>query len=114
MECATRGGRGLARSLQRRRPPSRRSRARAGWSDRTRSATERRRRGRFQLVDSATTTAAKVERHLDHSRLRANGAAPHHEMLVTATPKHFDRIAANIFGDRVQAQEVQRWEKQTT
>ena len=70
--------------------------------------------GRFQLVDSATTTAAKVERHLDHSRLRANGAAPHHEILVTATPKHFDRIAANIFGDRVQAQEVQLWEKQTT
>jgi glutamate racemase len=70
--------------------------------------------GRFQLVDSAITTAAKVERHLDHSRLRAEGGAPKHEILVTATPMQFDRIAANLFGDRVGAQEVQIWEKQTT
>jgi len=70
--------------------------------------------GRFQLVDSATTTAAKVERHLDHSRLRADGGAPQHEILVTATPMQFDRIAANLFGDPVRAQEVQIWEKQTT
>jgi glutamate racemase len=70
--------------------------------------------GRFQLVDSATTTAAKVERHLDHSRLRAGDAAPGHEILVTAVPQQFDRVAANIFGDRVRAQEVQLWEKQTT
>jgi len=69
---------------------------------------------RFQLVDSATTTAAKVERHLDHSRLRADGGAPQHEILVTATPMQFDRIAANLFGDPVRAQEVQIWEKQTT
>lgn len=70
--------------------------------------------GRFQLVDSATTTAAKVERHLDHSRLRANGAEPQHEILVTSIPQHFDQIAANIFGDPVRAQEVQIWEKETT
>jgi glutamate racemase len=70
--------------------------------------------GSFTLVDSATTTAAKVERHLDHSRLRAAGAEPRHEILVTAVPHHFDRIAANIFGDAVHAQEVQLWEKQTT
>jgi len=69
---------------------------------------------RFELVDSATTTAAKVERHLDHSRLRANGSAPRHEILVTSVPQHFDQVAANIFGDRVGAQEVQLWEKQTT
>ena len=69
---------------------------------------------RFQLVDSATTTAAKVERHLDHSRLRANGAEPRHEILVTSVPQHFDQIAANIFGDPVHAQEVQIWEKQRT
>jgi glutamate racemase len=68
----------------------------------------------FTLVDSATTTAAKVERHLDHSRLRAAGAEPRHEILVTAVPQQFDRIAANIFGDPVRAQEVQLWEKQTT
>jgi len=70
--------------------------------------------GGFTLVDSATTTAAKVERHLDHSRLRAAEAEPRHEILVTAVPQQFDRIAANIFGDAVRAQEVQLWEKQTT
>jgi len=70
--------------------------------------------GRFQLVDSATTTAAKVQRHLDHSRLRAGEATPEHEILVTAVPQQFDRIAANIFGEGVRAQEVQLWEKQTT
>ena len=70
--------------------------------------------GGFTLVDSATTTAAKVERHLDHSRLRAAGDEPRHEILVTAVPHQFDRIAANIFGDAVHAQEVQLWEKQTT
>src|SRR3982075_2092050 len=70
--------------------------------------------GRFQLVDSATTTAAKVARHLDHSLLLADGDAPPHEILVTAVPQHFDRIAAHLFGDRIRAQEVQIWEKQTT
>jgi len=70
--------------------------------------------GRFQLVDSATTTAAKVERHLDHSRLRADGGTPEHEVLVTAVPEHFDRIAANLFGEAIHAQEVQLWEKQPT
>ncbi len=70
--------------------------------------------GRFQLVDSATTTAAKVERHLDHSRLRAGDGTPRHEILVTAVPQQFDRIAANIFGDDVHAQEVQLWENQAT
>jgi hypothetical protein len=33
---------------------------------------------------------------------------------VTAVPQHFDRIAAHLFGDRIRAQEVQIWEKQTT
>jgi hypothetical protein len=28
---------------------------------------------------------------------------------VTAVPHQFDRIAANIFGDAVHAQEVQLW-----
>jgi len=70
--------------------------------------------GQFQLVDSATTTADKVERHLDHSRLRATGESPRHEILVTAVPQHFEGIAANLFGDRVKAQEVQIWQKQAT
>jgi glutamate racemase len=69
---------------------------------------------RFHIVDSATTTAAKVVRHLEHSRLRANGGAPEHEILVTAVPQQFDRIAANLFGDPIRAQEVHIWEKQTT
>src|SRR5438128_11568494 len=56
------------------------------------------------LVDYATTTADKVERHLDHSRLRATGESPRHEILVTAVPQHFEGIAANLFGDRVRAQ----------
>jgi len=70
--------------------------------------------GQFELVDSATTTAAKVERHLEHSRLRAEGGAPRHEVLVTDVPEHFDRIAANLFGEAIHAQEVQLWEKQPT
>jgi glutamate racemase len=70
--------------------------------------------GRFTLVDSATPTAAKVERHLDHSRLRATDANPRHEVLVTAVPQRFDEIAANLFGEAIEAEEVQIWEKQRT
>src|SRR4029077_19334253 len=51
----------------------------------------------FHLVDSATPTAGKGERMLDHSRLRADGGAPHHEVLVTAMPEHFHAVASNIF-----------------
>jgi glutamate racemase len=70
--------------------------------------------GRFTLVDSATPTAAKVERHLDHSRLRATEGSPRHEVLVTAVPQHFEEIAANLFGDAIEAEEVQIWERQRT
>ena len=66
----------------------------------------------FMLVDSALTTAAKVERHLDHSRLRADSSEPQHEVLVTAVPQHFHDIAANIFGETVEAEEVRIWEQQ--
>ena len=66
----------------------------------------------FNLVDSALTTAAKVERHLDHSRLRADSTEPHHEVLVTAVPQHFHDVAANIFGETVDAEEVRIWEQQ--
>jgi len=70
----------------------------------------------FQLVDSATTTAHKVERMLDHSRLRADGsdgaAEPAHEVLVTAMPEHFHAVASNIFGEAVEAEEVRIWEEQ--
>ena len=70
--------------------------------------------GTFTLIDSATTTAAKVERHLEHSRMRATDGTPRHEVLVTATPKRFDEIAANFFGAAIRAEEVQIWEPQKT
>jgi glutamate racemase len=70
--------------------------------------------GSFELIDSATTTASKVERHLDHSRLRAAEGNPRHEVLVTAVPQHFDEIAANLFGEAIEAEEVQIWEPQKT
>lgn len=68
--------------------------------------------GAFHLVDSATTTASKVERHLDHSRLRADGSQPEHQVLVTAVPQTFNEIAANLFGEALQAEEVHIWEQQ--
>ena len=70
--------------------------------------------GLFELVDSATTTASKVERHLEHSRLRATEANPGHEVLVTDFPERFDEIAANLFGEAIEAEEVQIWERQKT
>lgn len=70
--------------------------------------------GCFEMVDSATTTAAKVERHLEHSRLRADGDVPRHEVLVTAVPQRFDEIAANLFGEAIEAEEVRIWQESTT
>jgi glutamate racemase len=69
--------------------------------------------GAFELIDSATTTADKVERHLDHSRLRGGGAEPLHEVLVTGVPEHFHEVAANLFGEAIEAQEVRIWEEST-
>jgi glutamate racemase len=68
--------------------------------------------GSFALIDSATTTASKVERHLEHSRLRATDGSPRHEVLVTGVPQRFDEIAANLFGEAIDAEEVQVWEPQ--
>jgi glutamate racemase len=68
--------------------------------------------GAFELIDSASTTAAKVERMLDHSRLRADGEEPRHEVLVTAVPEHFNQIASNLFGETIEAEEVRIWEEQ--
>ena len=66
----------------------------------------------FTLVDSAATTAAKVERYLDHARMRAGDGRPRHELLVTAVPNRFQEVAAILFGAEVPAaQEVQIWEK---
>ncbi|MDQ6774514.1 MAG: glutamate racemase [Candidatus Dormibacteraeota bacterium] len=64
--------------------------------------------GVFNLVDSASTTAAVVERRLDHARMRAGAGAvaPAHELLVTAVPDGLDEIAAILFGRRVAPTEV--------
>ena len=59
--------------------------------------------GVFTLVDSAETTAAMVERRLDHARLRAergDGAAEN-ELLVTALPERFDEVTRILFGQSV-------------
>ncbi len=47
----------------------------------------------FVVVDSAETTAAMVERRLDHARMRAQGSPVRHQLLVTAsrTPAPADR-----------------------
>jgi len=35
-------------------------------------------------------------------------------VLVTAVPQRFDEIAANLFGDAIEAEEVEIWERQKT
>jgi glutamate racemase len=67
----------------------------------------------FSLVDSAETTAAMVERRLDHARMRAeDGDQPAaHELLVTAVPDRFDEIAQILFGGRVPAvRQINLWD----
>jgi glutamate racemase len=67
--------------------------------------------GAFELVDSAETTAAKVERLLEHARMRAEGEEPRHELLVTAVPDRFVEIAATLFGGDVpEWREVNLWD----
>ena len=58
--------------------------------------------GAFTLVDSAATTAATVERRLDHARMRATAGdgAVGHEMLVTAVPERFEEVSGILFGER--------------
>jgi glutamate racemase len=77
-----------------------------------RPAIERVYPGRFVLVDSASTTAAMVERRLDRARMRAepgDGQAPH-ELLVTAWPERLGEVVGIIFGSRAPAvREVELW-----
>jgi glutamate racemase len=66
----------------------------------------------FAIVDSARTTAAVVERRLDHARMRAqpDGSAPRHELLVTAVPEQFNQVAEVLFRERVpEVGEVRLW-----
>lgn len=59
--------------------------------------------GAFRLVDSAETTAAMVERRLDHARMRAGSGrrAPMHELRVTAVPQRFYEVGEILFGGRI-------------
>lgn len=68
--------------------------------------------GAFQLVDSAQTTAAMVERRLDHARMRASrDAAPDHEILVTSIPERFNEVAEIVFGEKVpEIREINPWD----
>ena len=78
-----------------------------------RAAIERVHPGVFTLVDSASTTAAMVERRLDHARMRAgSGDGPvTHDLLVTAVPERFSEVAGILFGERVQEpRQLDLWE----
>lgn len=62
-------------------------------------AIERAYPGVFQVVDSAQTTADMVRRRLEHARMRAEpDALARHELVVTARPDHFRRVARSLFG----------------
>jgi glutamate racemase len=67
--------------------------------------------GAFRLVDSAETTAAMVERRLDHARMRADGSSPPaHELLVTAVPEGFSRVGQVLIGERMsEVRELALW-----
>ncbi len=63
--------------------------------------------GRLQIVDSAETTAARVERILRVNRLRSGlntAAAP--RILVTATPERFVEMTRLLFGAAVEESEM--------
>lgn len=80
-----------------------------------RPAIERVYPGSFALVDSASTTAAMVERRLDRARMRAEAGdgGPEHELLVTAVPERFGEVAEILFGERVPAvHEIDLWHLQ--
>lgn len=65
----------------------------------------------FKIVDSAATTAATVQRRLDHARMRAVGETARHEILVTAVPERFNEVAEVLFGERVpEVREINLWD----
>jgi glutamate racemase len=69
--------------------------------------------GRLTVVDSARTTAQRVERILDVNRLRrAGGAGERPRLLVTADPARFSSIAELLFGERLgDATVVSLWDE---
>lgn len=59
------------------------------------------------IVDSAATTAARVERILAANRLQSGGSrAASPELFVTATPRRFLETARRIFGDQLAEPEL--------
>ena len=68
---------------------------------------------RLTIVDSARTTAQRVERILDVNRLRstAGGRRERPRLLVTADAGRFDAIADLLFGEHVgEAEVVRLWD----
>ena len=65
----------------------------------------------FQLLDSAETTAAKVEKLLDRARMRADGGKPVHEILTTAHSDRLQEVSQILFGQAVKdVREVNLWD----
>ncbi len=72
--------------------------------------------GAFALVDSAETTAAMVERRLDHARMRAlpGPGQPVHELRVTAVPRRFHEVGEILFGRPVPLVKVIRLDQSSS
>jgi glutamate racemase len=68
--------------------------------------------GAFTLVDSAQPTAAKVERLLEHARMRSDVASkPERELIATSVPDRFHEVARILFGEEVPAvREINLWD----
>jgi len=69
--------------------------------------------GALTLVDSAQTTAATVQRRLQKARMLndADGSGRPHELLVTAAPQQFQKVAEILFGDQIpDLREINLWD----
>ena len=65
----------------------------------------------FEIVDSAQTTAAKVEKLLDHARMRAVGGRPTQEILCTGRADTLREVSAILFGEAVDdVREINLWD----
>ncbi|HVB76723.1 MAG TPA: glutamate racemase [Candidatus Nitrosotalea sp.] len=67
--------------------------------------------GAFEVVDSAQTTAEMVQRRLEHARMVADAnSRADHQVLVTARPEHFQRVARSLFGEaEIDVREERIW-----
>lgn len=66
--------------------------------------------GRFILIDSAETTARKVQRHLEHANMAADQGPAEQEILVTADAERFAKVAHVLFGESLpEVGEVEIW-----